>query len=78
MYEYEFDIAEARMMKWFRNGSTPNQFATFEDLAHYTEFQFRVKALTLIGPGPFSEFIIGMTPPAGIYSILKHSLMLTG
>ncbi len=66
MYEYEFDIySEETMIGWFRNGSTPDTHAIFEGLPHYTEFKFRVKALTSVGSGPFSQFVIGRTLPSG-------------
>ncbi|XP_072050190.1 uncharacterized protein [Amphiura filiformis] len=62
LYEYQFDIySEAMVTDWAVNGTTEDTYATFEDLPYDTQFQFRIRALTSVGPGPFSQFIIART-----------------
>ncbi|XP_072050186.1 protein sidekick-1-like [Amphiura filiformis] len=65
LYEYQFDIyAEAESNEWPRNGSTSDTSVIFGHLPHYTEFQFRVRALTSVGTGPFSKFVTAWTLPS--------------
>ena len=49
--------------EWTQNGSTDKIEIVFDDLPHDTMFQFRVKARTAVGPGPFSNLIFAKTSP---------------
>ncbi|XP_072050189.1 tyrosine-protein phosphatase Lar-like [Amphiura filiformis] len=63
LYEYQFDIhSEAMLTEWAVNDTTDGTSAVFTNLPHDTQFQFRIRALTSVGHGPFSPFVIARTP----------------
>ena len=47
--------------EWDQNGTTDKTEITFEELPHDTIFQFRVRAWTSVGYGPFSNLIFAKT-----------------
>ncbi|XP_072017099.1 neogenin-like [Amphiura filiformis] len=53
-FEYEFGMSG-------HNYNTTDLFVTFNNLEHFTEYVFRVRAWTIMGPGPFSEWQTGRT-----------------
>ena len=64
LYEFEFDVyKESMVTEWGQNGTTDKLEIVFDELPHDTMFQFRVRARTSIGPGPFSEPVVATTPP---------------
>ncbi len=73
---YKYELSEVKIMEWFCNGSTTDTVAIFEVVPHYTEFQFRVRARTTVGYGPFSVNIPGKTLPSGIWSFRKKIINL--
>ena len=63
-YEYEFDVfLESMVTEWVQNGTTNKTEIIFTELQHDTAFQFRVRARTSAGPGPFCNLIIATTLP---------------
>ena len=54
---------EPELAEYAKNGSILDPQITFGDLQHNTMYQFRVRALTSVGPGPFSDTVTASTPP---------------
>ena len=64
LYEYEFNVYEESVVtEWGQNGTTNKTEIIFEELPHNTMFQFRVRAWTSVGYGPFSGPVFATTPP---------------
>ena len=63
VYEYELDIYPVALgEEWPDKGFINDTVIIFLELPHDTLFQFRVRALTSAGPGPYSEFAFAKTP----------------
>ena len=76
-YDYNIGVySEAGLYtEWTINGSTPGTIVIFNDLPVNTQFQFRVRALTSAGSGPFSNHMTSWTSKQNPKSKLEQYML---
>ena len=63
LYEYEIDVNPVALGEEFPDKGFTNETAIiFIELPQNTLFQFRVRAMTSAGAGPYSDFTFAKTP----------------
>ena len=67
---YEYELWEVGDNKPKQYGSTKETTVTFTQLLHYTDYEFKIRASTSQGGGPFSEPIPAKTSSFGKIFIL--------